>query len=171
MQNGTCQCTLCRKFTGALLPQSFTVPTESITPSFKSQDTYKQFKSSEKAARGFCSTCGSSLTFNYLAKSGETEIYLGTVDEDILLGPKDGEETHGEQGKKTARGAGALGPVLARTDRSGHIWYENAIESVTDQLPGAKWWRDSSDGKPFNGPAEAEEKGDADAPPTGMGIA
>jgi len=147
--NGTCQCTQCRKFTGALVSQSITVPTASIMPSFNDQKSYTQWSSSSKSKRGFCSTCGSSLTFNYTENPERTEIKVGTIDEEILLGEKAEEEYHGEHGTKATRKPGGLGNVLTRTDRSSNIWFENAIEGVTDEMPGLKYWREQTDGTGF----------------------
>ncbi|KAF2671703.1 hypothetical protein BT63DRAFT_476573 [Microthyrium microscopicum] len=147
--NGTCQCTTCRKWTGALLPQSISVPTASIDPPFSTQPSYTQWASSNSAKRGFCSTCGSSLTFTYDADPDSTEIHVGSIDEHILLGAKNGEEYHGEHGTKATRKDGGIGKLLTRTDRSSNIWWENAIEGVTDDRPGLKFWRERSDGTGF----------------------
>jgi hypothetical protein len=94
------------------------------------------------------------MTFNYSEHPESTEIYLGTIDEDTLLGEKAGEEYHGTHGTKSTRKPGGLGNILARTDRSSHIWFENAIDGLQDHLPGVKYWRERTDGTGFESPDE-----------------
>ncbi|PVH68498.1 hypothetical protein DL98DRAFT_379012, partial [Cadophora sp. DSE1049] len=118
-KNGSCQCTLCRKFTGSLIHQSCTFPNSSISPPFTSIASYTQFASSEKAVRGFCRICGSSLSFSYVG-ADKMEILLGTIDEEIL---------------KSKAGTGLC---LSKD----HIWCENAVKGVTDIMPGVLWTRE-----------------------------
>src|SRR4051812_21192334 len=82
-QNGTCQCTMCRKFTGALVQTGCSFPSSSIPPPLASNPSYTQYVSSEKGIRGFCRICGSSLTFNRPG-GDKTEILFGSIDEEIL---------------------------------------------------------------------------------------
>lgn len=121
-QNATCQCTLCRKFTGALIAQPVSVPTADIAPPLSSNESYKTYQSSPSGKRGFCGTCGGSLAFCYDKTPGETEIFLGSVDADVL---------RGEWGK-----------ALCETRR--HLWLENAVKGVTDGLKGRKYLTDES---------------------------
>jgi hypothetical protein len=87
------------------------------------------------------------LTFIYHDTPHSTELYVGSIDEDILLGKKTGKEEYiGESGPRSLRDDGGCGTLLANTTRSGHIWVENAIPGLTDMLPGLKHWRDRSDG-------------------------
>lgn len=53
-----CHCTKCRKHSGHVFVSS-DVPRESVT--IRGSENLAWFRSSEKARRGFCSTCGSSL--------------------------------------------------------------------------------------------------------------
>ncbi|KAF2395679.1 hypothetical protein EJ06DRAFT_545433 [Trichodelitschia bisporula] len=144
-QNGTCQCTMCRKFTGSLLPQSLTVQRSWITPDITTLPTFKTYLSSANGERSFCSTCGSSLTFNYRRDDGEIEFYLGTLDEEVLAGKIVGEKTD-ENGPHFEREK-ALGSQVGKA--ATHIFYENAVPDVTDNLQGKKFWRDRASGKPF----------------------
>jgi hypothetical protein len=122
--NTTCQCTQCRKFTGCLVPQNITIPTNYITPTLSSNATYKSFHSSPQAYRSFCSTCGSSIAFNEHATPDNTELFIGTFDEVNFCG----------------EGA-AVGEVLARAKN--HIWMDNAVRGVTDQnLEGGLYRKD-----------------------------
>lgn len=105
--------------------------------------------------RGFCSTCGSSIAFQYKDKPQRTELHLGTVDEEVLLGEKAEDVYHGQYGTASARKPGGLGALLSRTERSGHIWYENAIPGVTTGYPGLKWYRGRTGGEGFEKENEA----------------
>jgi hypothetical protein len=76
-----------------------------------------------------------------------TEVSIGSIDEDVLLGAKTGEEEYlGESGPRSLRDGKGCGVLLTRTDRSGNIWVENAIEGFTDNFPGLKYWRERTDG-------------------------
>jgi hypothetical protein len=131
-QNATCQCTLCRKFTGALLPQAISIPTSYISPPLPSNRTYKSYHSSSFAYRSFCSNCGSSLAFNYNGRPETTEIHLGSLDEEVLCGKK---VSQAEDGKVTKRDGSTLGYDLCKA--RDHIWVENAIRGITDKLEGS----------------------------------
>jgi len=85
----------------------------------------------------------------YTAHPQRIELQIGTVDEDVLLGKKADDEYHGQYGSCTTRKPGGLGSLLCRTERSGHIWYENAIPGVTTGYPGLKWYRERTDGEGF----------------------
>jgi len=147
-ENGTCQCTICRKFTGSLVPQSISVATSWISPPLSGSQTFKIYRSSSKGERGFCSDCGSSLTFKYIEQPERIELNLGTFDEEVLVGKKVGQKSSGEYGMHTTREK-ALGTLLCQTADSRNIWWENAIKDVTDDRPGLKYWRDVEDGKGF----------------------
>ncbi|KAG8630342.1 hypothetical protein KVT40_001961 [Elsinoe batatas] len=127
--NGTCLCTLCRKFTGAVIPRLLrchiswsNIPLFHLSPEYRTYTTTAVL--GVTGPRGFCSTCGSSLSFHGKAVADMEwfEIFLGTVDEDVLAGTKVGE-----------------GEVLLDTSRSGHIWVENATKGF--DLVGPKRWR------------------------------
>ncbi|KAF2222538.1 hypothetical protein BDZ85DRAFT_129198 [Elsinoe ampelina] len=142
--NGVCLCTLCRKFTGAVIPRLLSCHISwSNLPLFHHSAEYKTYTTTVVPGvtghRGFCSTCGSSLSFHGKAV-GEMEwfeIFLGTVDEDVLAGKKVG-ETEGRFGKRAVR-EGGWGDVLLDTSMSGHIWVENATQGY--DLVGPKRWR------------------------------
>jgi hypothetical protein len=106
------------------------------------------YKSSDKAERGFCSNCGSSLTFQFLETPDKVEIFIGSIDEEWLCGRKVGEKDEGEFGKVAVREEPILN--LCSTELSGSIWVENAVPGVTDRVPGPKWWRERADGTSFD---------------------
>ncbi|KAK3078691.1 hypothetical protein LTS18_006864 [Coniosporium uncinatum] len=133
---GTCQCTQCRRFTGALVPQNIVIPTEYVEPSFDSQPSYKTYQSGPKSYRGFCSTCGSSLTFR--DTKGQLWIHLGSFDEENLVGRKVGEVYETKWGKiREWDASGSFGKELAKA--KDHVWVENAVPRVTDVMAGKKY--------------------------------
>jgi hypothetical protein len=125
---------MCRKFTGALAPQSITGLTSSISPPLASHSTYKTYRSSSFAYRSFCGTCGSSLAFNYDDQPETTEIYLGSLDEEVLCGKK---VADAEGGALSKREGSDLGHELCKS--RAHIWVDNMIKGVTDNLEGT-WY-------------------------------
>jgi hypothetical protein len=141
---GTCQCNNCRKFTGALVPKSFQVPTIDIQPALASLPTYKTYASGPNSFRGFCINCGSSLTHN--DEEGRTEIWLGCIEVEDLCGMKDGHGIQTDYGTIYRRTAG-FGKELCKADF--HAWVANAVVGITDQESGPKYWRNREDGMPF----------------------
>lgn len=67
--------------------------------------------------------CGSSLTFNYV-DGDETEILVGSVDEDILRSE--------------------VGTQLCKSRHT--EWCENAVKGVTDGLRGSMWLQEKGGG-------------------------
>lgn len=144
--NASCQCSNCRKFTGALVPQSFQVPTEDIHPELASFETYRTFDSGPESYRGFCVKCGSSLTHN--DETGFTEVWLGCIDVEFLAGQNEGTVIKTDFGSMQER-SGGLGKELCTA--KGHFWMCNAITGTTDQMTGPKYWANRADGQPFSG--------------------
>ncbi|KAI9150344.1 hypothetical protein HJFPF1_10106 [Paramyrothecium foliicola] len=114
-KSSSCQCTMCRKAIGTLLPQFIHVPVSRIQPPLESSPKFKKYVSSPGHGRGFCSECGGSLTF----QSDASDVYaltIGTLDEECL--------------KKYGR--------ILGTPSTEQIWMRNAIPGVTDLLEGGK---------------------------------
>lgn len=115
LRNSTCQCTQCRKHTGSLTPHGITLPTSYFSPPFPANQTLKSYQVTPNSYRSFCSQCGSSLAFNE-GKIGEeaeeTEIYVGTLDEDVLKGE--------------------VGNILGKAKY--HCWLKNAVDGVSDKF-------------------------------------
>ncbi|CEN62744.1 hypothetical protein ASPCAL09375 [Aspergillus calidoustus] len=106
---GDCTCTMCRKWTGALLYQNIAVSQDQVSPPLSSFPSYKEYVSSPGRFRGFCSLCGSSLVWRS-EREGERhkyEIMLGSLDERWLKG------TGGE-----GMGAGVLGELLGKSSNA-----------------------------------------------------
>ncbi|SPJ78114.1 uncharacterized protein FTOL_06503 [Fusarium torulosum] len=112
----TCQCTQCRKNGGSLIAWLYNVPASSVM--FTSQTTLSQYHATPSAARGFCTNCGSWL-FWRAEKSSVISMSVGTVDKDELK---------------------RWGKQLGYSEV--HLWSEDAIEGITDHLPGEKWRHD-----------------------------
>ena len=71
-----CHCVQCRKQSGHYFA-SANVPRAALTIS--RQDTLRWYESSERARRGFCATCGSSLFWDPLA-GDKTAVAMGALD-------------------------------------------------------------------------------------------
>ncbi|KAF2239849.1 hypothetical protein EV356DRAFT_495652 [Viridothelium virens] len=138
---------MCRKSSGSLVSWLWTVRTSEIEPPLAASSSYKAYDSSSNVSRSFCSSCGCSLTFNYKDKPEETDIYLGTLDEECLIGGKvPGSEQTTEHGVKFERHGGIGGDWVGR----GHqIYLENAVPGLTDRIPGSKFLKGSKDGQGF----------------------
>lgn len=72
-----CFCTQCQRQTGAPVPAFATVPADQFTLLQGSPATYK---SSSRAQRRFCSSCGSALVWQAYGAS-TLDVFLGTLDD------------------------------------------------------------------------------------------
>ncbi|KAL3600611.1 hypothetical protein FPOAC2_04856 [Fusarium poae] len=117
----TCQCSQCRKNGGSLIAWLHKVPISSVT--FTPQSTLSRYHATPDAARGFCTKCGSWL-FWCNEQSNSMSMSVGTFDQEELK---------------------QWGQKLAYSEV--HLWYEDAIEGISDQLPGEKWkYHDKGEG-------------------------
>ena len=113
---------------------------------------YKEFASSKGVFRGFCASCGSTLTWR---RDGSQwiEVALGTIDEKWLLGDRTARvssQSLTEKGvfeKALAVDDGAMGRDLS-TPQGGHMFFRNAIKGATDVVQvGTKYVEVADDGK------------------------
>jgi len=74
-----CHCSMCRKFHGAAFG---TYGTVNSLKWITGHDSIKTYQSSQKAERGFCSHCGSSLFYKLRSVDSPYEIALGVLDEE-----------------------------------------------------------------------------------------
>lgn len=74
-----CHCSMCRKFHGAAFG---TYGTAHSLIWISGQELIKIYKSSDKAERGFCSHCGSSLYYKLASPDSAYEIALGVLDQE-----------------------------------------------------------------------------------------
>jgi len=138
-QVATCQCTMCRKFTGALLSFDLLIHPSQLTDDITKSSTYKEFKSSEAATRSFCSSCGSSLAWRIDGMDDMMVIFLGTIDEEFLIGNKiKGTEQETGLGVRFDR-QGGFSKGLCKPNM-GNLFWNNAIAGITDHdLGGTKF--------------------------------
>lgn len=79
-----CHCRMCQKAAGNFFIALIGVPRDAITWTRGSPAT---FNSSDKAARGFCRTCGTPLLYDY-ADSKHINVTTGSLDEPARFAPK-----------------------------------------------------------------------------------
>ncbi|KAK7187629.1 hypothetical protein DPSP01_003690 [Paraphaeosphaeria sporulosa] len=155
--NGICQCTMCRKHSGSLLPQNISFPVAHLTPNLASFPTYNTYSSGPTTSRGFCSTCGSPLTFNDDKNRDLIEINIGSFDEEVLIGEKVEEDAwEDEYGRHVPR-KGGWGYELGFPKY--HIFAENEVKGVTDGFEGTKWLTDREGGTSFRGKVSGMKRG------------
>jgi hypothetical protein len=103
---------MCRKHSGSLFPQNCGFPKANVSPPIESNSTFKTYDSSPNTSRGFCSKCGSPLTFSDKDTPDLIEINLGAFDEDVLCGKRDEENAwEDEYGRHVPR-IGGVGKEL-----------------------------------------------------------
>jgi hypothetical protein len=89
------------------------------------------------------------MTFNDVKDTEWTDIWLGVFDEDVLCGTRDEANAwEDEHGRHVPRVGGFGKELTAATE---HLFLENAVPGVTDDLNGTKWVADRKDGKSFTG--------------------
>ena len=80
-ETGACHCDMCRKWSGGVY-LGIQVAPEKIT--FDGEENITKYTSSDRAERGFCKQCGSSLYYQVTAPgphNGTYHIGLGTLDD------------------------------------------------------------------------------------------
>jgi hypothetical protein len=81
-----CHCRMCQKAFGSFFAPLVGVKCEEIEWIKGAPTTYR---SSTLAERGFCSTCGTPLTFRYVAVDrGEVAVSIGSLDEPARVKPQ-----------------------------------------------------------------------------------
>ncbi len=152
---------MCRKHSGSLYPQNCPFPRANIHPRLDpaSLPSYKTYQSSSTACRGFCSTCGSPLTYLASSDADKIEVNLGALDEEVLCGKRDEENAWEDEIGRHIPRKGGWGKILG--DSKYHIFSENEIPGLatTDEYGGDKYLLDQGSGKSFKGKArELKEK-------------
>ncbi|KAI1392304.1 glutathione-dependent formaldehyde-activating GFA [Hypoxylon trugodes] len=124
--SGSCQCTQCRRNTGALIFVAHTAPLSGFT-FLTSTTTLKNFYATPGFQRGFCTDCGSFLYWRDESRQ-DIALAVGGVDPEFLS---------------------KFGFALANASGN-NVWCENEIKGVTDGLVGkqrgVKWARSSEEG-------------------------
>ncbi|KAI2781443.1 Mss4-like protein [Daldinia loculata] len=125
--SGSCQCTQCRRNTGALIFIAHTAPLSGFT-FLTSTETLKKFYATPGIQRAFCTNCGSFLYWRDESLE-DVALAVGCVDPEYLS---------------------KFGFALANS--SGHnVWCQNEIKGVTDHIlikeRGIKWSKNSGSAK------------------------
>lgn len=81
-----CHCSICRRTSGAPFVAWFSVPKARFR---LLAGEPKRFRSSAKATRSFCSSCGTPLTFELDDFPGEIDVTLCSLDNPEAVLPKD----------------------------------------------------------------------------------
>ncbi len=81
-----CHCSMCRRASGAPLVAWFSVPRPTLRIVAGSPAWYR---SSAKAERGFCPSCGSALFFRSSLLTGEIDITTASLDDPARIPPRD----------------------------------------------------------------------------------
>ena len=86
-RTGNCQCSMCRKFHGA----AYATLAEAHRDHFRwtaGKELLKTYTAANHTTRGFCATCGSSLTFASAAADPDiVEIALACFDDEVPVKP------------------------------------------------------------------------------------
>jgi hypothetical protein len=81
-----CHCSMCRRSAGAPVVAWFSVP----RPAFRVlAGEIRHFQSSKSCVRGFCATCGTSLTFASEDFPDEIDVTTCSLDDPALVSPRD----------------------------------------------------------------------------------
>jgi hypothetical protein len=93
--------------------------------------TYKEYQSSEGGFRSFCTECGSSLTWKTTFVPDMIVVFLGTVDDEYLMGTKvPGSELQTEMGPSFKRDGGLCMELTSMN--MGHLFWNNRVPGLTD---------------------------------------
>jgi len=79
-----CHCRMCQKAAGNFFAALIGIPRDAV---HWTRGAPAWFKSSDKAARGFCPTCGTPLAYDYL-ESKHINLTTGSFDEPARFAPK-----------------------------------------------------------------------------------
>jgi hypothetical protein len=80
-----CHCTSCRRASGVPAVPWGTFTSDRFTVT---KGTLTEYRSSAEAVRGFCATCGTSLTYRNTARPAEVDVTLATLDDANQLAPR-----------------------------------------------------------------------------------
>jgi hypothetical protein len=73
-----CHCTMCRRASGAVAVTWVTIASDAFT---LTAGELASWRSSARAARGFCPGCGAQITFRHDDAPGELDVTLATLDD------------------------------------------------------------------------------------------
>lgn len=140
---------MCRKWTGCLFSTDLVVEKTQISPDWDTFESFAQYESSPGTKRAFCSKCGSSLAWFNHDMPKDVIIFVGTIDEQFLMGKVlEGTVKETEHGKHFERGTG-YAKKLTDASTAGNLYWQNAIPGVTDHLAGPKFLQHFIDKAPL----------------------
>lgn len=132
-----------------VLPSQLKWATPSLSNPQIPAASFKEFSSSTYGRRGFCTECGSALTWRDERNTAEVELFVGTIDEVFLIGDRTTRvESHslagpGEWievlGKEDEDGRTSLGQDLC-VPKGGNFFFRNAVDGVTNRDLGGEWY-------------------------------
>ena len=79
-----CHCTSCRRAFGAPMVPWATFPRERF---IVMRGELAEYRSSPPVTRGFCATCGTSITYRHDRRPGEIDVALATLDDPNAIAP------------------------------------------------------------------------------------
>lgn len=132
---------MCRKFTASLTAQFLAIKSTMLTPAFNTFATFREYESTPGVFGGFCTSCGSSLSWRTLAIPDIVDIFIGTLDEKWLTEDRDGTSQ-------------SIAKALA-TPNGFQAWQSHAIGGVSDSLKGGITYME---GMPADATGKLEEK-------------
>lgn len=132
-----------------VLPSQLKWATPSPSRPYLPAAPFKEFASSAQGRRGFCTECGSTLTWRDEQNLEEVELFVGTIDEVFLIGDRS-ERVESDrlawQGKwievlrrENEDGRTSVGQDLC-VPRGGNFFFRNAVDGVTDRNLGGAWY-------------------------------
>ncbi|KAA8893299.1 Mss4-like protein [Sphaerosporella brunnea] len=136
-QRITCQCVQCRKHSGALTVHLLCLHPSQISWDTTTATTFQEFQSSPHCFRGFCTRCGSSMTWRKQQQQqqqpgGEPEGEEKEAMIDIFTGTLD-----------------AVDATLATPDEQ--LFCGNAVRGVTDCVAAGRKWVAMRGGEEWTG--------------------
>ena len=104
----------------------------------KSPECFREYSASKGAYRGFCSTCSGPISWRSDSTPDEIEVFVGSIDEEILIGDRTQRVSSQHLAEKGAwektleeEKEGPVGTMLC-VPANGNFYFRNAIKSVTD---------------------------------------
>ncbi|HVN46685.1 MAG TPA: GFA family protein [Steroidobacteraceae bacterium] len=80
-----CHCASCRRATGAPMVPWGTCARAALR---MTRGRLSEYRSSAQVWRGFCASCGTSLTYRNEARAAEIDVTLASLDDPTLLAPR-----------------------------------------------------------------------------------
>lgn len=132
-------------------PTNISWSTLDVAHTSRSPPELREFASSPHGRRGFCASCGSSISWRHEETPQEIELFLGSVDEKWLIGDRTERVSSEELAKDGAwdelvKKEGYVGRDLC--EPHGNYFFRNAVRGITDTKigSGTTWVEDTAKG-------------------------